>query len=248
MIKFEYVMSDVSQIVEELRRMRQEIEDLKKSRDAPAAPAAAMQEEEWEDDPDEEGAETDRGPGWGSVLPPVMIPPSRPDAIALCNLLRTPPPLDQMKFAETTVPRYDGVPPTPPPRRNRIDTQLFGSQKKSEEAMQMLVHFFENGDPQSLQVVGALLRSQWEDLHQQRRGLLAGRKAPILGPRSDDNRPRLLTREEEQKLRQANPPRPRQSRQEGFGSHQFRSKTPRKGKGKGKGKGGSQSSKPTPQA
>ena len=145
------------------------------------------------------------------------------------------------------LPQYTGVPQTAPPRKNRIDLNLFQAQKKLEDSMHMQMHFLETGDKKHLSMVAALTRSAWEDLNQNRRTLLAGKQSFKLNPRLDDDKPKLLTREEEQKVK----PKPKFTRPAWVNANQATSSnnsqfnpqrqrsrsTDRKGKGKGKGKG-----------
>jgi hypothetical protein len=232
-------------LIEEIKKLRADVENVKSAQ----AGQEAMLEDKWEDEAetwDDEGTD-----GWGAVLPPSVLTTSDPSATRLCHLLQSPPPLDTVRGLEEKVPRYQGVPPTPPARKHRLDYQLFGIQRKIEGTMQMIVDYFERGDRQALQFGAAWARSAWEDCHQARRQLLAG-KGGILDRRPDDERPKLLSPEEEQKLRTQQ----RQRFQQERGRQRFRSQQPqnrsnsRRGKGKGKGKGKGAKSPPTgsPQA
>ena len=81
-----------------------------------------------------------------------------------------------------------------------------------------MVNHAERGDPQSMQVAAPWGRSAWEDILQQRRQLMAGKGGgQVLDKRPDDDRPKLLSPEEENKLRQ------QQKQRENFRSRsQFR--------------------------
>ena len=95
---------------------------------------------------------------------------------------------------------YEKVPETPLPRKNRVDQNLFVAQRKLEQCMHRLVHYCESGDRKSMVEGAAFCKSAWEDLQQQRRGLLAGKQSFRLEPRADNTKARLLTKEGEAKL------------------------------------------------
>ena len=230
------------QILAELSALRKELSDLKKKQQEDV--------DMTEEDKDEE-EEEEEPPSWGALLRPVAVEPSQEGAQFLCQVLSAPPPLDQLRASEKSLPCYKHVPQTPPPRgKNRVDSALFNAQKKMEQAMHLLVHNIETGDRETLSLSAAWIRSSWEDIQQQRRHLLAGKQSFKLDPRVDDTRPKLLSKEEEQKIiRTTRKPKPRarsfwgeaSSSTGRFQSHEQQSSkphTPRKGKGKrGKGKG-----------
>ena len=60
----------------------------------------------------------------------------------------------------------------------------------------MLVNCGRSRDQRSLHVQGAMLRSSWEDLLQMRRSALAGSHFRKADPRSDDTKPKSLSKEE----------------------------------------------------
>ena len=198
---------------------------------------------------------------WSVVLKPVKVEAMTETGIGLCSLLAMPPPLEQLRLSEKDCPMFSKVPETPMPRKqHQTYFSLFQIQKKVEGAMNMLVHCAESGDQRSLHVQAAMLRSAWEDLLQMRRSTLAGREFRKLDPRSDDTRPKLLTREEEGKLNKGfsskvkgkeqnrkdqGPPhrfyRDNNWRGRSYSRPNWRSRSSsRTGKGKGKGKGDSQ--------
>ena len=72
--------------------------------------------------------------------------------------------------------------------------------------MHVLVGVVDGGDRKDLCEVGALARSSWQDLQEQRRSLLAGKNRSQLARRVDDDSHRLLTHEEEEKLSKAQKP------------------------------------------
>jgi len=185
---------------------------------------------------------------WGELLPGDAVTATRPEARELCSVLASPPPFDKLKQVSKTLPRYTNIPNTPPPRpKHRLDSQLTIPQQKMEHAMHSLADFVETNNKQSLLHTAAWVRSAWEDLHQQRRATLAGKQSFKLEKRTDDNRARLLTQEEEAKIVRPRP-QPRPTRFWGDTSNSSRDqtttqkfperpRTPGKGKGKGKGKG-----------
>ena len=95
--------------------------------------------------------------GWGCVAPQVS------DAVCLANLLVDPPPLSRFKPVDTNT-MYEKVPETPPPRKNRVDQNLFVAQRKLEQCMHLLVHYCESGDRKSMVEYAAFCSSAWEDL------------------------------------------------------------------------------------
>ena len=219
-----------------------EMEQMKKARADPQGPVPMDAEGNEEDSEPED-------PSWGNILVPTSVEPSTPAAQFLCQVMSSPPPLDKLKASEKIMPCYAHIPLTPPPRKNRIDTQLYTGQKKLEHAMHMLTHHLETGDREAIGIGAAWVRSAWEDMHQQRRTLYAGKQAFKLDHRADDTRPRLLSKEEEQKIQRQRRPKPRarpfwgESQSSNFRSNDpppYRSKTPTtpraKGRGKGKGK------------
>lgn len=107
-----------------------------------------------------------------------------------------------MKTLAKQATKYQNIPLTPPQRQHRMDIALQQPQAKLELAMNALVHHVETDDKQALLHTAAWIRSAWEDLHQQRRHTLAGKLSYKLEKRTDDNRPKLLTAEEENKIAQ----------------------------------------------
>ena len=227
-------------------QLQQELENVRKQMAEQASVVQAltnkMMEVQMDTEEDDKEEDQEQEVSWSSILAATAMEPKSAAAASLCRLLAVAPPMEQIRKSGQQVPRFKGVPVTPQARRgNRIDTGLFVVQQKLEHAMNMLVHHAEGSDPQSLQVVAAMLRSSWEDVQQNRRGLLAGKQVGKLAPRTDDDRVRLLTKEEEDKVRQG------QATQKPFKARrQWRPKQsydyvpwkkPSKGGGKGKGKG-----------
>jgi hypothetical protein len=67
--------------------------------------------------------------------------------------------------------------------------------------MNLMTHFIETEDKGDIGVAAAWIRSAQQDIREQRRGLLAGRQAWKLDPRKDDDKPKLLTLEEEKRIK-----------------------------------------------
>ena len=66
--------------------------------------------------------------------------------------------------------------------------------------MHSMVHMLETDDKEQIKISAALMRSTWEDYNHNRRCLLAGKEKVKLDKRTDDNRPMLLSKEEEGKM------------------------------------------------
>ena len=187
-------------IMAELRSLRVEVTTLKEAK-------AHAGEEEADDETwmDEDGQQAATSSTWADVLPTRTLQAETPTAVALTQRFQQAPPLDLLKGLEASVPKYQGVPQAPHARRHRVDLALWTIQRKLEHTMNLMVHSIETGNPKNLELSAAELRSAWEDVLQQRRGLLAGRQAPKLDKRPDDNRTRLLSAEEEKKVFTAPP-------------------------------------------
>lgn len=138
---------------------------------------------------------------WGTILQPKASAPTSEEAKRFVQVLASPPPLTDLKKNQTLVPRFSGVPETPPPRRNKVDNQLFMVQSKLETSLHLLTGYFENNNPSQLGAAAAWIRSAWQDTHEARRQYVAGRQSWKLDQRTDDDRPRLLSREEEKKIK-----------------------------------------------
>ena len=195
------------------------------------------------------GSDSEEEPAcWSTVLGFRHTQPNSDNGRRLAQMLATPPELQQLKNKTATLQLYSGVPETPPPRRNKVDTQLYNAQKKVETAMHLLVNFMDSGDLAQIGSTGAFLRSTHQDLQEQRRTYLAGRQSWKLDPRSDDARPKLLNAEEEKKIRtpQERRPGPRTTQpfvppptgwgkgdNKWYGSSSSRPRSRSQGKGKG---------------
>eukprot|EP00669_Euglena_mutabilis_P004215 TRINITY_DN1541_c0_g1_i2.p1 TRINITY_DN1541_c0_g1~~TRINITY_DN1541_c0_g1_i2.p1 ORF type:complete len:196 (-),score=2.85 TRINITY_DN1541_c0_g1_i2:421-1008(-) len=119
-----------------------------------------------------------------------------------------------MTLSKNHVP-YTAVPQAAAPRRNRGDRQLHSLQRKIEVALSLMIESQEDASATPTVLAAAMLRSAWEDINDTRRRSYAGNQSYKLDPRNDLDNPRLLSPEEEQKVRSGR----------------------QKGKGKGKGKG-----------
>ena len=113
--------------------------------------------------------------------------------------------------------------------------------------MNMYIHLAETKDMQHLTMATALARSAWEDLQQSRRHLIAGKESHKLETRTYDETAKLLTKEEEKRLRdrpiQRWRPQPQSDLQTTASSSENTWKKPAwTGKGKGKGAKGTSNS------
>ena len=68
--------------------------------------------------------------------------------------------------------------------------------------MHLLIDALETGEPTPIDLAAAEIRSAWEDVLKQRRGLMAGKVVNRLDRRPDDDRPRLLSPNEEKRVQQ----------------------------------------------
>ena len=197
----------------------------------PSEPAAAPAVQD--DDMSDSGSEEPTA-AWSSVLGTRRQHPVAENGKRLAKMLESPPELQALKTKAATVLMYSGVPETPPPRRNKVDNNLCNCQKKVETAMHLLVNFMEKGDLADIGTTAAFLRSVHQDLQEQRRSYLAGRQSWKLDPRQDDQRPKLLSVEEEKKIRQ--PQDSGRKSGEWKGKQPFQPTPPGWGKGEGQGR------------
>lgn len=183
------------------------------------------------------GGESDQSESdvdWEDVLGNQQAVATTATAKKFVGMLTNPPDLQSLKKIMGQVPLYQGVPETPGPRRNKVDSQLWSAQRKVELAMHLLTHYVEGGDMTTIGSTAAFMRSAWQDLHENRRHYLAGRQSWKLDPRVDDKKPKLLSVEEEKKLR---PPREGGAQEHQRGRTQWRASDwngPSGGKGFGK--------------
>ena len=218
-------------MIEEIQRLRAEVEALK---------AQGKPEEKDEDIADaEEYTNFSRDDVLGTATKAV----TQPGASAMAALIPEPPSLEMLRHNAQNITKYQGVPPTPAPRKNRMDAKLYQPQLKLENALHCLIHYMETRQEVALGQVAAWTRSAYEDIHQTRRGWYAGRQAYKLDPRQDDDRPKLLSQEEQAKIRPPKP-KPRPAKYNWGANNASSSTQPApfpfqkpQGKGKGKGKG-----------
>jgi hypothetical protein len=145
--------------------------------------------------------------GWQQLLGSKKTVATNATSVALVQLLENPPPLDSLEDKKSETSLYQGVPETPPPRRNRVDFSLWQGQQKIEFALHNILHHLETGENTKIGIAAAWARSAWQDLHEQRRQLLAGGKGKtILERRPDEQKPRLITPQEEEKINRAKRP------------------------------------------
>ena len=116
---------------------------------------------------DTEAEEVDGQVSWSDVLSQTRAVPSSADAIKFTKLLASPPSLQALRACRANVRLYCGVPESPPPRRNRVDSQLQVCQQKIELALHLITHFFKSENRAAIGGVAAWLRSAWEDMNQQ---------------------------------------------------------------------------------
>lgn len=167
------------------------------------------------DNEEDEDPSDDEVVNWSKIIQPRTTDPTSKEAIDFVNLLKTAPPIQDLKHQTNTLPKFTGVPEPPPPRRNnKIDSHLHNVEQKLCTAMNLLTNYLETNDQSQIGTAAAWIRSAQQDTREQRRALIAGKQAWKLDPRQDDEKPRLLSAEEEKRI---------------------------KPQGKGKGKGGWQS-------
>jgi hypothetical protein len=238
MSEMQTVVAEIRKLQEEISRMKLELAEARSGTGQRGEPAEVD-----EADVDEGSVrEPDSGHalGWEEVLGPSVQTVRTPQAKAFAELLEHPPPISQLLSATKTVPTYHGALRTPPPRKVKVDRDIATTQRKLETALNAMTHHLETSDPHSLGLAGALVRSSWEDLQQNRRRIMAGRAQFALKPREDNDQPRLLDKDEEDKVRRARQPRP-QGKGKGYfapsGQSQGQGSSHSKGFGKGFGRG-----------
>ena len=128
------------------------------------------------------------------------------DAVSLSLLLAGPHPLGNLKRAEENITQYTSIPVTVPPRANRIDRGLFVAQKKMENTMHLITHHFETGEKTALAMAAAISWSVWEDINEQRWALLVVKHVQVLDKRKDEERPRLLSEADDQRMARTSGP------------------------------------------
>ena len=158
--------------------------------------------------PGPSSADLDRQPDnepelqWSTVLQSNKVALQSPIGQQIGQMLVSPPPLQQLKQTQQAIRLYSGVPETPLATDSESDKWHFDAQVKVEAAMHLLLRSLEEDDKDHVIQAFAWLRSSWEDQLQIRRRSLAGEQSWKLDPRADDNKPRLVSLEEEKKLNQ----------------------------------------------
>jgi hypothetical protein len=182
--------SVVQQLVEEITKKT--LAALSHSADSPMSETGDLAEETAEDQTE---------PSCKEIIHRNAVAPNTAEAQRFLQLLSKPPPLQDMKMQAQSVVVYSGVPETPAPRRNKVDLSLYTVQHKLEVAMHLLTQSMDTSQVISMVQAAAWIRSGWEDLQQQRRSYMAGRQAWKLDQRSDDQKAKLLSPEEEKKIK-----------------------------------------------
>ena len=147
--------------------------------------------------PGESAPLSDEEISWTSILPSRFSHAATDDGRRLVDLCQHPPPLQEIRLLMADIERFDMLPVTPPARAARADRSQATVQGKLEAAMHCLVGHVEYGNLKLLLALAGLLRSSWEDLHQQRRASAAGNRSWLLEPRPDRVEARLFSSEEE---------------------------------------------------
>lgn len=202
MASAEEMMAAFAAMQAELQTLRGKVEAMPLGQ-PPARPTGERSMEIEDDDLDDLVEDQGEVPHWGLVLTGLKLTPSSPDSALLTALLVTPPPLGQIADIAKSASQFAGLPETPTPRKNMIDRSYWTIQHKLDITMNMMIQYTESGDKQHFAQAAALVRSAWEDCHQTRRRVYAGKGKSTLPVRPDDTRPRLLTTEEEEKARRA---------------------------------------------
>jgi hypothetical protein len=120
----------VAQLVEEVKALKLQVGALQRPNDHPVPDNGDLSQDiEEEEDP--------FPVTWDEVIQPKTVVPSTPEGARFVKLLSNPPPLQDLKGQAPYIPRYSGVPETPPPRRNKVDATLCQTQHKMEYAMRV---------------------------------------------------------------------------------------------------------------
>lgn len=145
---------------------------------------------------------------WGDLLPDTTLTATSPGALSLLSRLRAPPykhQLGPMLKEQADSKRFEGAPRDPRANRGKTDKAVGSRQFKIECCMNLLLMECEKSGNLSEEIAqtALILRALWEDDHQTRRRLGAGKSANKLDPRVDGN-PCSLYSKKEQKLIQEN--------------------------------------------
>lgn len=153
---------------------------------------------------DDDSYDDDSEQGWADVLPNNAIPVTTEWGQKLVRRLKHAPPLVELRdYSESIKHRVEGVPITPPARRNTIDRSWQEVGAKLELAMHAAVPAMDGindaATRATFEKVAMFIRSAWQDVHEARRRLLAG--STPLDRRADAGGARLLTDAEEKRVR-----------------------------------------------
>ena len=140
---------------------------------------------------------------WSPVLANVAQEPVTQTGLDLIAKLAVPLPLPQVRLAHQHLTRYTGVPES----RSTPDNKLWEVQLKLEDAMHALVGSCEQANQDLVLKAAAFVRSAFQDVQEQRRWALARGQAWKLEKRPDATTATLLTKAEEDKIRQGRRPR-----------------------------------------
>ena len=111
----------------------------------------------------EDDTEFDNGTAqWDSIIRRKAVEAKSLEAKTMITLFGHPPNLQDLKHSESAVTLFSGVPEAANPRRNRIDSQWWHCQHKIELSMNLLIHYLETNNVDTLGAVGSYLRSAWE--------------------------------------------------------------------------------------
>ena len=102
-----------------------------------------MEEDEDNENNEDEENHDDMATSWMDILGTTDRSPTQAGACALAKLLSAHQPLSAVLQTSKSVPRYEGVPKTPPPRKFAVDRNLAGIQRKLEVGLCALTHSLE---------------------------------------------------------------------------------------------------------
>ena len=203
------VEETLQQLVQGMQRMQTELQELQSRGQRPTSSTtqdrhAMLFDLAASGDEDEEHTDVqDEKDTWDTVLSGQQKTQQGQQAAGFAQLCALPPPLSRITQTVKELPRYTGIPQTPPPRKQRVDQSLAAMQRKLEMCMNAIVHHLEEGDQNSLGVAGALVTSTLDCIQQSRRRILAGMQSYALKARPESHQPRLLDEVEENKVRRA---------------------------------------------
>ena len=155
---------------------------------------------------------------WDDILTGTGRGASSELGVSLEDHMALPPPQAALKEALESLVKYDKVPRTPQARGDRQDREYQAWQSRVEASLHLLLLCADAPSWDHMGMLMAVLRSLWEDISQARRRRFAGRESWKLDKRADDDAARLLSPEEEKRVREA------PKRNKGFGKSQSASR------------------------